>query len=152
MPPRTNPKCTSNKDNPSTINPFGRGFVMAALNINSLLVHLDDLKFFVLDSKIDVLYWLSMKRRLKARSMIMKYTCQDLRLLGKTALLMAKVVVVFAYIYGITQITRSVTIYVMTNLNVLSSKLSDPTPDLLLSVRSINLQILPKISFGNLSL
>ena len=28
---------------------------MAALNINSLLAHLDDLKFFVLDSKIDVL-------------------------------------------------------------------------------------------------
>ena len=28
---------------------------MAALNINSLLAHLDDLKFFVIDSKIDVL-------------------------------------------------------------------------------------------------
>ena len=28
---------------------------MAALNINSLLAHLDDLKFFVLDSNIDVL-------------------------------------------------------------------------------------------------
>ena len=28
---------------------------MAALNINCLLAHLDDLKFFVLDSKIDVL-------------------------------------------------------------------------------------------------
>ena len=34
--------------------------------------------------------------------MIMKYTCQDLRLLGKIALLMAEVVVVFAYIYGVT--------------------------------------------------
>ena len=63
---------------------------------------------------------------------------------------MAEVVVVFAYIYGVTKITRSVTIYVMTNLNVLSSKLSDPTPDLLLSVRGINLQTLPKISFGNI--
>ena len=41
---------------------------------------------------------------------------------------------------------------VMTILNVLSSKLSDPTPDLLLLVRGINLQTLPKISFGNLSL
>ena len=28
---------------------------MAVLNVNSLLAHLDDLKFFVLDSKIDVL-------------------------------------------------------------------------------------------------
>ena len=28
---------------------------MAALNVNSLLAHLDDLKFFVLDSKTDVL-------------------------------------------------------------------------------------------------
>ena len=35
----------------------------------------------------------------------------------------------------------------MTVLNVLSSKLSDRTPDLLSSVRGINLQILPKISF-----
>ncbi|CAH3124178.1 unnamed protein product [Pocillopora meandrina] len=38
----------------------------------------------------------------------------------------------------------------MTVLNVLSSKLSDPTPDLLLSVHGINLPTLPKISFGNL--
>ena len=37
-------------------------------------------------------------------------------------------------------------------LDVLSSKLSDSTPDLLLSVCGINLQILRKISFGNLSL
>ena len=55
MPPRINRKYTNNKGDPSTINPFGRGFVMAALNIDSLLAHLDDLKFFVLDSKIDVL-------------------------------------------------------------------------------------------------
>ena len=55
MPPRINRKYTNNKGDPSTINPFGRGFVMAALNINSLLAHLDDLNFFVLDSKIDVL-------------------------------------------------------------------------------------------------
>ena len=40
----------------------------------------------------------------------------------------------------------------MTNLNALSSKLSDPTPDLPLFVRGINPQTLPKISFGNLSL
>ena len=44
-----------NQGNPSTINPFGRGFLMAALNINCLLAQLDDFKFFVLDSKIDVL-------------------------------------------------------------------------------------------------
>ena len=37
LPPRINRKYTNNKGNPSTINPFGRGFVMAALNINSLL-------------------------------------------------------------------------------------------------------------------
>ena len=55
MPPRINRKYTNNKGDPTTINPFGRGFVMAALNINSLLAHLDDLNFFVLDSKIDVL-------------------------------------------------------------------------------------------------
>ena len=55
MPPRINRKYAENKGNPSTTNPFGRGFVMAALNINSLLAHLDDLKVFVLDSKIDVL-------------------------------------------------------------------------------------------------
>ena len=55
LPPLINRKYTNNKGNPSTISPFGRGFVMAALNINSLLAHLDDLKFFVHDSKIDVL-------------------------------------------------------------------------------------------------
>ena len=55
LPPRINRKYTNNKGNPSTINLFGRGFVMAALNVNSLLAHLDDLKFFVLDSKTDVL-------------------------------------------------------------------------------------------------
>ena len=55
MLPRINRKYNNNKGNPSIIKPFGRGFVMAALNINSLLAHLDDLKFFVLDSKIDVL-------------------------------------------------------------------------------------------------
>ena len=55
MPPRVNRKYTNNKDSQSTINPFGRGFVMAALNINSLLAHFDDLSFFVLNSKIDVL-------------------------------------------------------------------------------------------------
>ena len=100
MPPRINRKYTNNKGDPSTINPFGRGFVMAALNINSLLAHLDDLNFFYSTPKL--MYWLSMKRRLIVRSMIMKYTCQDLRLLGKIALFMAEVVVVFAYIYGVT--------------------------------------------------
>ena len=100
MSPRINRKYTNNKGDPSTINPFGRGFVMAALNINSLLAHLDDLNFFYSTPKL--MYWLSMKRRLIVRSMIMKYTCQDLRLLGKIALLMAEEVVVFAYIYGVT--------------------------------------------------
>ena len=47
---------------------------------------------------------------------------------------------------------KSVTIYVMTVLNVSSSKLTDPSRDLLLLVRGMNLQTLPKISFGNLSL
>ncbi|KAK2570086.1 hypothetical protein P5673_004831 [Acropora cervicornis] len=87
------------------------------------------------------MYWLSMKRRLVVQSMTMKYICQDLRLLGRIALLMAEVVGCL-----------SVTIYVMTNLNAFSSKLSDSTPDLSLLVRGISLQILPKMSFGNLSL
>ena len=99
MPPRINRKYTNNKGDPSTINPFGRGFVMTALNINSLLAHLDDLKFFVLDFKIDVLAIIETKI---VSSVIMKYTCQDLRLLGKLALLIAELVVVFAYIYGVT--------------------------------------------------
>ena len=55
MPPRINRKYTNNEGNPSTINPFGRGFVLAALTINSLLAHLGEVKFFVLNSKIDVL-------------------------------------------------------------------------------------------------
>ena len=68
MPPRINRKYTNNKGNQSTINPFGCGFVMAALNINSLLAHFDDLKFFVLNSKIDVLA--INERRLIVQSMI----------------------------------------------------------------------------------
>ena len=55
MPPRINRKYTNNKGDPSTINPFGRGFVMAALNINSLLCTFGRSQIFVLDSKIDVL-------------------------------------------------------------------------------------------------
>ena len=70
---------------------------MAALNINSLLAHFDDLKFFVLNSKIDVLA--INERRLIVQSMIMKYICQDLRLLGRIALLMAEVVVVFVFLF-----------------------------------------------------
>ena len=57
MPPRINSKYkyANNKGNPSSINPFCRGFVTTALHINSLLTHFDDLNFFVLNSKIDVL-------------------------------------------------------------------------------------------------
>ena len=40
---------------PLSIHLASRGFVMAALNIDSLLAHLDHLKFFVLEFKIDVL-------------------------------------------------------------------------------------------------
>ena len=36
-------------------NIFGRGLVMASLNINSLLSHIDDLKIFISSSKIDIL-------------------------------------------------------------------------------------------------
>ena len=97
-------KIHNNKGNQSTINAFGRGFVMAVLNINNLLAHIDDLKFF-LYSTPKLMYWLSKKRRLIVQSMIMKYICQDLRLLGRIALLMAEVVVVFVCIYGITWIS-----------------------------------------------
>ena len=34
---------------------MGRGFVMAAFNINSLLAHLDDLKFFCTRLQIDAM-------------------------------------------------------------------------------------------------
>ena len=34
------------------LNSFSRGFVMASLNINSLLAHIDDLRIFVTDSEI----------------------------------------------------------------------------------------------------
>ena len=44
------------KGKPSkSLNSFGRGFVMASLNIKSLLAHTDDLKIFVTDSKTDIL-------------------------------------------------------------------------------------------------
>ena len=75
--------------------------MVASLNINSLLTHLDDLKFFVLDSKIDVLAINETKIDSTVND-IMKYTCQDLRLLEKIALLTDEVAVVFAYIYGVT--------------------------------------------------
>ena len=74
---------------------------MAALNINSLLAHLDDLKFFALNSKIDVLAINETKIDSSVNDNEI-LTCQDLRLLGRIALLTAVVVVVFACIYGIT--------------------------------------------------
>ena len=151
MPPRINRKYANNKGNPSTINPFGRGFVMAALNINSLLAHLDDLKVFVLDSKIDVL-------AINETKIDSSVNDNEIYLPGFEVVRKDRSVNgrsgggVCIYLRSNINQTRSVTIYVMTNLNALSSKLSDPTPDLSLSVRGINLQILPKISFGNLSL
>ena len=60
-----------------------------------LLAHLDDLKFFVLDSKIDVL-------AINETKIDSSVNDNDLRLLGKIALLTAEVVVVFAYVYGVT--------------------------------------------------
>ena len=36
-------------------NSFGRGLVMASLNINSLLAHIDELRVFMSNSKIDIL-------------------------------------------------------------------------------------------------
>ena len=38
-----------------TINSFGRGLVIASLNINSLLAHFDELRVFMSNSKIDLL-------------------------------------------------------------------------------------------------
>ena len=37
------------------LNSFSCGFVVASLNINNLLTHIDDLKIFVTNSKIDIL-------------------------------------------------------------------------------------------------
>lgn len=36
-------------------NSFSRGLVMASLNINSLLAHIDELRVFMSTSKIDIL-------------------------------------------------------------------------------------------------
>ena len=89
------------KGNQSTINPFGRGFVMAALNINSLVAHFDDLNFFVLNCKIDILAINETKIDCSVDdNEIHLPGFEDL--LGRIALLMAEVVVVFVCIYGIT--------------------------------------------------
>ena len=49
-------KYTFSKGKPSNfLTSFGRGFVMVSLDINSLLAHIDDLRIFVTDSKIDLL-------------------------------------------------------------------------------------------------
>ena len=49
-------KYTFSKGKPSKfLTSFGRGFVMVSLDINSLLAHIDDLRIFVTDSKIDIL-------------------------------------------------------------------------------------------------
>ena len=37
------------------LNVFGRGLVIASLNINSLLAQIDDLRIFLSNSKIDIL-------------------------------------------------------------------------------------------------
>ena len=47
----------------TVLNIFGCGLVIASLNINSLLAHIDDLRIFLSNSKID----------------ITKYTCQVLK-------------------------------------------------------------------------
>ena len=123
---------------------------MAALNINSLLAHLDDLKLFVLDSKIDVMAINETKIDSSVNDNEIylpefEIVRKDRSVNGRSG-------------GGVCTYLRSNINYQIRddlcddNLNVLSSKLSDPTPDLLLSVRGINFQTLPKISFGNVSL
>ena len=73
---------------------------MAALNINSLLAHLDDLKFFVLDSKIDVLA--INETKIDSSVNDNEIYLPGFEVVRKDRSVMAEVVVVFAYIYGVT--------------------------------------------------
>ena len=72
-----------------------------ALNINSLLAHFDDLKFFVLNSKIDVL-------AINETKIDSSVNHDEIHLPGfevvrkDRSVNLAEVVVVFACIYGIT--------------------------------------------------
>ena len=61
----------------------GRGLVMAMLNINSLLAHIDDLRIFMNNSKIDVLA--INETKLDASSTTGRSICQGLRLSEETA-------------------------------------------------------------------
>ena len=151
MPPRVNRKYTNNKDNQSTINPFGRGFVMVALNINSLLAHFDDLKFFVLNSKIDVL-------AINETKIDSSVNDNEIHLPGFEVVRKDRSVNgrsgggVCVYLRNNINYQIRDDLCVGQLLNALSSKLLDPTADLSLLARDISLQILPKMSFGILSL
>ena len=109
---------------------------MAALNINSLLAHLGEVNFFVLDSKIDVLA--SNETRIDS-----SVNDNDIHFPGFEVVRKDRAVNgrsgggVCMYLRN--NINYQVTIYVMTNLNTLSSKLSDPTLDFSLLVHGINL-------------
>ena len=150
LPPRIYRKYTNNNGKPFTINPFGRGFVMAVLNGNSLLAHFDDLKFFVLDSKIDVLAINETKIDSSVNNN--KIYLPGFEVVRKDGSVNGR--------HG-----GGVYMYLSNNINchirddlcddqldVLASKLTDPTPDLSLPILGINLHTLPKISFSNLSL
>ena len=55
MPPNVDTELISDRPLNIDHNVFGRGLVMASLNINSLLAHIDELRVYMNTSKIDVL-------------------------------------------------------------------------------------------------
>ena len=55
MPPNDDTELISDRPLNIDLNVFGRGLVMASLNINSLLAHIDELRVYMNTSKIDVL-------------------------------------------------------------------------------------------------
>ena len=73
---------------------------MASLNTNSLLAHFDDLKIFIGSSKIDILAINETKLDSSIYT-IVKYICQDLRLLGEIVQLMGEAEAAYAFIYEV---------------------------------------------------
>ena len=88
---------------------FRHGLAIACLNINSLLAHIDDLKFFMVNCKIDILCI----NETKLDSSI----SQAVMLLDWIEMLMTEMAVEFVYIYEVILISVFVKIWQIKILN-----------------------------------
>ena len=84
---------------------FNRGLAIACLNINSLTAHIEELRVFMRDSKIDILA-INESKLDNTIITTTKFIYQVMKLFGETDKLMVVKVLGFASTYAVTSILK----------------------------------------------